>query len=199
MTSTAYFSILQPLVPFATTVTAAVVGFYLARLLEPFKARVAFESKQKEITFSKLYDKKLESIEGLHFHLTALIDATAALVAPIQTVGQREGKDRQENIRIDRSEKIQKVNEALMSLYAFHSQKSLYLPKALNKAIEEYRLHIRRMIIEFYFNVENPGQEPRQHMKTWDEASTRLDEARAMRCELDRQFRELLAKAGMES
>jgi hypothetical protein len=191
-------SILQPAITATSGFFLAVVAFHLARRLEPFKAQVAFESKQKEITYSKLYDRRLEAIEGLHFRLTAIIDASASVVSPLQTIGQREGMDMQGNIRIDRFEKVQKVDEALMSLYSFHNQKSIYLPVALNKAIEGYRRHLLDMVREFYLFVENPGPDPRDTLETWNKASTRLDEARTMRAELDRLFRESMARAGME-
>jgi hypothetical protein len=187
----------QLLMTFVAGITGVVISFTLAIRLEPFKANVGFKIKQQEIRYARLYDKRIEALEGLHYRLTNLIDAAAGVTAIFQNINQREGKTLPENIALDRAEKVQRVYDAGFELYTFHNQKGLYLPKDITLVISKFNEGLWRIITAYHFFSGLERMPPLEMMEKWKETEEKIEEAKKTRDDLDRKFRELLIQEGL--
>jgi hypothetical protein len=69
-----------------TAIVSVTLTYWFNTRLEPIKLAISYETRRREIMFSKLYDKQLAAYEALSIHVGELIAALARMVSVLKFI-----------------------------------------------------------------------------------------------------------------
>ena len=168
------------------------------RSLEPYRSEVNLHARQKELIFSKLYDKELESYESLCIALSFFIDSVFALTSPVKQITPEtqpaigfNAVSRTDIQRLNQELAVE-VNKTLADFYTKLEARRLYLAKDVYEDAVKIRTHLKLFATEYMIASEYPRTDPIEGLKLFYEFEEKTAEARRLRERLIEGFQNLL-------
>jgi hypothetical protein len=161
--------------------------------LEPYRSAVNLAARQRELMFSNLYDKELESYESLCIALTSFIDSVFGLTSPIKHITPEvPNKVTQSDIQKLNRELAVEVNKTLADSYTKLEARRLYLSKDVYDDAVKIRNHPKLFATEYMVASDYPRLDPMEGIKLFHEFEEKSAEARRLRDRLIERFQILM-------
>jgi hypothetical protein len=129
-----------------TAIVSVTLTYWFNTRLEPIKLAISYETRRREIMFSKLYDKQLAAYEALSIHVGELIAALARMVSVLKFIPPH--RDPEEALMEMDEEHRNAVLEALKGCQQALQLNRIYLDKALFDRIQKMYWTVNGIFVE---------------------------------------------------
>ncbi len=167
----------------------SLIGAYLARAAEQFKAGLQRAAVEHEVRFSRLHQKRAEVLAELYRLLAVAVWKVEAFLSPLELAG---GPDKQ-----------QLVEQAWNAIAAYHrcfDENRIYFSAKLCGSLESFASELRGpvMLVWSYRQIEAPTGETRERMlDVWNAQWLRVkNEVPKLRAGIEAEFRQILEAGG---
>jgi hypothetical protein len=176
---------------------AAWLAYKLAQKLETHK----YEIRVREIMFSKLHEKRLETLESISAIQGKILYETSELLffgGLKETIPKREDEDREAYLQRVHEPRHKDITSALFELYLAQESGIVYLPDPIYEKLTDFRVAISDLVRTYSMKIEQRGLESEIYGQIGDEARAKFKELKAERNEIVKLVRSYLERDGMK-
>jgi hypothetical protein len=163
----------------------SLVGNFLTKDIEKFKADLQVAAVEHQVRFSKLHEKRAQVLADLYKLLVLAARETESFASPMEFAGEP-----------DKKQKLRATISAIANYFTFFDEHRIYIPQQLCVSLEEFARKLRRLSSDFgvYVGIDFPTQRTSEEkqkawLAAWDSVQSEVPQ---LRSRLEEEFRRLL-------